>query len=154
MYCSTFPLLPYLCFSLAWSIKHPWHLVLTLVAGGSFWQLCIFCIYSSPEILLSIFSLIWGIMDFSKLPSIPSVLYVEQDCFPQSLRANSRSQRCDLCGHHTSEYIYLFIYLYFFHILCISFNVTSLMSQKSTQCRKKNVYDLVISASRNHSDIF
>lgn len=87
MYCSAFPLLPWLCFSLAWSIKHPWHLVLTLVAGGDFWQICIFRIYSSPEILLSFFPLVWGITDFSKLPSIPSVLYTEQDSFPQSLRA-------------------------------------------------------------------
>lgn len=151
MYCSTFPLLPWLCFSLAWSIKHPWHLVLTLVAGGGFWQLCIFCIYSSPEILLS-FPLIWGIMDFSKLPSIPSVLYMEQDCFPQSLRAKIVEVRNVTLVDTIHQNVY--IYLLFFFTYCVSLNISSLMSQKSTQCRKKNVYDLVISASRNHSDIF
>lgn len=61
------PLLSWLHFLHAQSIKHPWHPVLTLVAGGDCWQICIFCIYTFPETLLPFFSLFWGIIDFNKL---------------------------------------------------------------------------------------
>lgn len=67
MYFPALPLLPWLHFLHARSIKHPWHPVLTLVAGGDCWQICIFCIYSFPEALLLFFSLFWGIIDFNKL---------------------------------------------------------------------------------------